>query len=120
MHHSMKKILLATSLLVIGASAHAETYYVDGVTIHVHNGCRSTSCVSVYAPDYGYYHEGRAVKVRRAQKEKDMSRVASVTKKQDAAPAASAPVVEAKPTAAPAATPETATPAKSSDNAASK
>ena len=119
----MKKILLATALLVLGASAHAETYHVDGVTIHVSDGCRSSSCVSVYAPGYGYYHEGHQAKVRRAQKEqKDTSRVASVTKKEDAAPAAVAatPVVEAKPAAAPAATPEAAAPAKPLDDAAIK
>ena len=96
----MKKILIAASLLLIGASAHAGTYSVEGVTVHVQDGCRSSSCVSVYAPDYGYYHGGRSVKVRKAHK--DASRVASA-KKEDAAttsaPAAAAPAAEAAPAA---------------------
>jgi hypothetical protein len=57
---AMKTIMIAAAaLLAVGASAHAETYNIEGVTIHVGNGCRSSSCVSVDAPGYGYYHGER-------------------------------------------------------------
>jgi hypothetical protein len=49
----MKKIVFAAAVLMISASAHAGTYSYDGVTVHVQDGCRSSSCVSVYAPGYG-------------------------------------------------------------------
>ena len=94
----MKKIVIAAALLMISASAHAGTYSYDGVTVHVQDGCRSSSCVSVYAPGYGYYDGGRAVKVRKAHK--DTARVA-VAKKDDTAPAA-AKAPEADVQAAPA------------------
>ena len=51
----MKKIVLAASLLLISATAHAGTYSVEGVTVHVRDGCMSARCVSVNAPGYGYY-----------------------------------------------------------------
>jgi hypothetical protein len=104
----MKKIVFAAALLMISASAQAGTYSVDGITVHVQDGCRSSSCVSVYAPDYGYYHEGRSVKVHKAQK--DTARVASA-KKEDAAvpaPAAAAPAAEATPAKTPEAAPQAA------------
>jgi hypothetical protein len=105
----MKKIIIAAAaLFAITASAHAETYNVEGVTIHVGNGCRSSSCVSVYAPGYGYYHGERSSdRVHKAHK--DAARVAAMAKKDDAAtPAAAAPAVEAAPAAetAPVATPQ--------------
>ena len=96
----MKKLIVAAALLTISATAHAGTYNVDGVTIHVQDGCRSSSCVSVYAPGYGYYRGGGPVKVRKAQK--DTARVASARKDDAAAPAPAA----AEP--APAKTPEAA------------
>jgi hypothetical protein len=107
----MKKIVVATALLMISASAHAGTYSVDSITVHVQDGCRSSSCVSVHAPGYGYYHGGGSVKVHKAQK--DTARVASA-KKEDAAvpaPAAAAPA-QATPAKAPEAAPSDATPAK--------
>ena len=70
----MKKLVLAAAVLMVSASAHAGTYSYDGVTVHVQDGCRSSSCVSVYAPGYGYYNGGRTVKVRKAHK--DTARVA--------------------------------------------
>jgi hypothetical protein len=98
----MKKIVIAAAFLMIGASAHAETYSVEGVTVHLRDGCRSSSCVSVYAPGYGYYHDGRSAKVHKAHKE--TARVASA-KKEDAAatvaPVAAAPAAEATPAKAP-------------------
>jgi hypothetical protein len=106
----MKKIVFAAALLMISASAQAGTYSVDGITVHVQDGCRSSSCVSVYAPGYGYYHGGGSVKVHKAQK--DTARVASA-KKEDAAapaPAAAAPVAAAPAEATPAKTPEAAAP----------
>jgi hypothetical protein len=120
----MRKLVIAAALLTISAAAHAGTYNVEGVTIHVQDGCRSSSCVSVYAPEYGYYHGGGAPRVHRAHK--DTSRIASVAKKEDAATApaaaasdAAAPVTEATPAkvpetaaAAPQATPADAVPAK--------
>lgn len=83
----MKKFVFAATVLMISASAHAGTYSYDGVTVHVQDGCRSSSCVSVYAPGYGYYDGGRAVKVRKAHK--DTARVATA-KKEDTAPATAA------------------------------
>jgi hypothetical protein len=106
----MKKIVFAAALLTISVSAHAGTYSVDGITVHVQDGCRSSSCVSVYAPGYGYYHGGGSVKVHKAQK--DTARLASA-KKEDAAapaPAAAAPFAAAPAEATPAKTPEAAAP----------
>jgi hypothetical protein len=104
----MKKLVIAAALAVIGASAHAGTYDVEGVTIHVADGCRSSSCVAVYAPGYGYYHGGSPARLRKAHK--DTSRVAAVAKKDDAAaPAATtAPAVDATPAATPDKAPEPA------------
>jgi hypothetical protein len=105
----MKTIMIAAAaLLAVGASAHAETYNIEGVTIHVGNGCRSSSCVSVDAPGYGYYHGERSARLHKAHKE--TARVAAVTRKDDATtpPAAAAPAVEAAPAAeaAPVKTPD--------------
>ena len=95
----MKKLVIAAALALIGASAHAGTYNVEGVTIHVQDGCASTSCVSVYAPGYGYYHSGSSARLHKPHK--DTSRVAAVTRKDaaTAAPAATAPAVDAAPAA---------------------
>src|SRR6202051_4225155 len=102
----MKKIVIAATLLPISASAHAGTYSYEGVTVHVQDGCRSSSCVSVYAPGYGYYHGGHQAKVRKAHK--DTARVASA-RKEDAAPApAAAAPAETTPMKTPEATPQTA------------
>ena len=113
----MKKIVFAAGLLMISASAHAGTYSYEGVTIHVQEGCRSSSCVSVYAPGYGTYHGAGAVKVHKTHK--DTARVASAASKEDAAavpataaPAAAAPAVEATPARTPGAAPSDAAPAK--------
>ena len=107
----MKHIVIAAALLTISAAAHAGTYQVEGVTIHVQDGCRSSSCVSVYAPEYGYYHGGGAPRVHKAHK--DSSRVAAITKKEDAAPAAAAAApVAAAPATAPQAAPTDAAAAK--------
>src|SRR5260370_22705628 len=105
----MKKFAIAAGLLVISASAHAGTYSYDGVTVHVQDGCRSSSCVSVSAPGYGYYHGKRAVKV--AKVHKDTSRIVSA--KQDGAPPAATDATPAKTPEAPAPTPSSdAAPAK--------
>ena len=114
----MKKIALAASLLLISATAHAGTYSVEGVTVHVQDGCMSARCVSVNAPGYGYYdgaahRGGRNAKI--AKVHKDSSRIAS-TAKSDAATAAPAPAVEV----APAQPAEPAPPALSSDTAPAK
>ncbi len=113
-----KIIIAAATLFAITASAHAETYHVEGVTIHVGSGCRSSSCVSVDAPGYGSYHGERSARLHKAHK--DTARVAAVTRKDDAAvtPAATAPAPAPEPAAAktPDATPQAAptdtTPAK--------
>jgi hypothetical protein len=106
----MKKIVIAAALLAISASAHAGTYNYDGVTIHVQDGCRSSSCVSVYAPGYGYYYNGgHQAKVHKIHK--DTSRVAS-TKKEDAATPAAETTAARTPEAVPQATPSDATPVK--------
>jgi len=111
----MKKLVIAAALLVIGASAQAGTYNVEGVTIHFQDGCRSSSCVSVYAPGYGYYHSGSSARLHKAHK--DTSRVAAVTKADDktVAPAATAPTVDAAPAATPDKAPETTPQAAPSD-----
>ena len=97
----MKKFVIAAAFALIAGSAHAGTYNVEGYSIHVSEGCASTSCVSVYAPGYGYYHGGSPARVRKAHK--DTSRIAAVTKKDDttATPATAAPAVDATPAAAP-------------------
>jgi hypothetical protein len=104
----MKKIVFAAALLMISASAHAGTYSYEGVTVHVQDGCRSSSCVSVNAPGYGSYNGGHAVKVRKAHK--DTARVASA-RKEDAAPAAEATPAKA-PEAAASAVPSEIAPGK--------
>lgn len=78
----MKKLVItAAALLAITASAHAETDNIEGVTIHVGNGCRSSSCVSVYAPGYGSYHGERSARLHRSHK--DTARVAALARKDD-------------------------------------
>ncbi len=101
----MKKIMIAAALLTLSASAHAGTYTYEGVTIHVQDGCRSSSCVSVYAPGYGSYNGGHQAKVHKAHK--DTARIAT-NRKEDAAPAPAAPAVEAAPAKTPDAAPSTA------------
>ena len=123
---AMKTIMIAAAaLLAIGASAHAETYNIEGVTIHFGSGCRSSSCVSVDAPGYGYYHGERSARIHKAHK--DSARVAAVTKKDDAAttPAAApaaeaAPAADAAPVKTPDATPQAAPQAAPSDTAPAK
>ena len=123
---AMKTIMIAAAaLLAIGASAHAETYNIEGVTIHVGSGCRSSSCVSVDAPGYGYYHGERSARIHKAHK--DSARVAAVTKKDDAAttPAAApaaeaAPAADAAPVKTPDATPQAAPQAAPSDTPPAK
>ncbi len=85
----MKKIVVAAVLVMISASAHAGTYSYEGVTVQMQDGCRSSSCVAVDAPGYGYHHGERAVKVHKARKlHKDQARIAATTK--NAAPAGEA------------------------------
>jgi hypothetical protein len=113
----MKKLVItAAALFAITASAHAETYSIEGITIHVGNGCRSSSCVSVYAPGYGSYHGGRPARLHKAHK--DTAQVASVARKDDSAatPATTTPATPAaEPVAAatPEAIPQAAPPAAS-------
>jgi hypothetical protein len=92
----MKTIAFAAGLLLISVAAHAGTYHVDGVTLRIQDGCKSSTCVAVDAPGYGSYeganHRGRhAPKVRNLKK--DQSRFTSA--KQDAA----VPVTTATPPA---------------------
>jgi len=115
----MKKIVLAASLLLISATAHAGTYSVEGVTVHVQDGCMSSRCVAVYAPGYGYYdgatdRGGHTGKVHKAHKES--SRFVSAATKSDANSAVPAPATEAaraqQGTTSPQAQPSDASPAK--------
>jgi hypothetical protein len=104
----MKRFVIAAALLVVSASAHAGTYSYEGITVHVQDGCRSSSCVAVYAPGYGYYSGGHAVKVRKVHK--DTSRIAAARKEDAAgAPAAAAEAASAQ---TPEAAPVDAAPAK--------
>jgi hypothetical protein len=97
---NMQKLVIAAAFALISASAHAGTYSVEGYTIHVSDGCSSSSCVSVYAPGYGYYHGGSSARLHKAHK--DTSRFAAVTKKDDAKAApGTAPAVDATPAATP-------------------
>jgi hypothetical protein len=105
----MKKIVIAVALLTISASAHAGTYNYEGVTVHLQDGCMSSSCVSVYAPGYGSYNSGHPVKVRKAHR--DTAHLASA-RKEDAAPPAAAPAAEATPAKTPEAAPADSAPAK--------
>jgi len=105
----MKKIVIAAALLAISASAHAGTYNYEGVTVHLQDGCMSSSCVSVYAPGYGSYTGGHAVKVRKAHR--DTAHLASA-RKDDAAPPATAPAADATPAKTPEAAPADSAPAK--------
>lgn len=105
----MKKLVIAASLLMISASAHAGTYSYEGVTVHVQDGCRSSSCVSVYAPGYGSYNGGRTAKVHKAHK--DTARLASA-RKQDAAAVEATPAAEAAPAKVQEAAPSDAAPTK--------
>lgn len=111
----MKRIIVAAAFLMIGASAHAGVYNVEGVTIRVQDGCMSSACVSVDAPGYGAYRGGRTAKVH---KHKDTTRIASV-KKDDAA---ATPAASAAPTAetTSAKSPDTAPPAAPADVTPSK
>jgi hypothetical protein len=112
----MKKLVIAAALVLIGASAHAGTYNVEGYSIHVQDGCASSSCVSVYAPGYGYYHGGSPVRAH-----KDTSRVATVTRKDAAAaPAATTQAVDVAPAVTPDKAPETAPQATPSEAAPAK
>lgn len=108
----MRKSLIAAAVLMIGASADAATYRIDGVTIHVPTRCASTSCVSVTAPGYRHYRAGRRVKPRKERNE--IKAVAVSTKKDEAVAAPAAAAVPAAP--APAAAPALAV--KAPDNAA--
>jgi len=97
----MKKLVItAAALFALTASVHAETYNIEGVTIRVGNGCRSSSCVSVHAPGYGSYHGERPARLHKAHK--DAAQVASVARKDDSA-AAPAATAAATPSAEPAA-----------------
>ncbi len=79
--NAMKKIVVAAALVMISASAHAGTYSYEGVTVQMQDGCRSSSCVAVNAPGYGYYHGERAVKAHKARKlHKDQARIAATSK----------------------------------------
>jgi hypothetical protein len=111
----MKKFVIAAALVMIGGSAHAGTYNVEGYTIHVQDGCASSACVSVYAPGYGYYHGGPSARVHKAHK--DPSRVVAMSKKDAAiaAPATTAAAVNAAPAATPDKAPEAAAQAAPSD-----
>jgi hypothetical protein len=91
----MRKILIAVAVLMLGTSANAATYRVDGVTIHVPTGCGSTSCVSVAAPGYGYYHGARRVKPRKERNE--VKAVAVSTRKEEAVAAPAAAAMPANP-----------------------
>jgi hypothetical protein len=108
----MKKLVIAAAFALISASAHAGTYSIEGYTIHVSDGCGSSSCVSVYAPGYAYYHGGSSVRVHKVHK--DASRLAAVTKK-DSATAAATPAIDATPAATPDKAVEPAGPAAPSD-----
>jgi hypothetical protein len=106
----MKKIVIAAALLMSSASAHAGTYSYEGVTIHLQDGCRSSSCVSVYAPGYGAYQGGKQMNIRKARK--DAARVASARKEDAAvnrASTAATPAVQTAPDAAPSAATSDAT-----------
>jgi len=110
----VKTIALAAGLLLISVAARAGTCHVDGVTIRIQDGCRSSTCVAINAPGYGSdagtNSRGRhATKVRNPKK--DQSRFTSA--QQDAA----TPVTTA---AAPAKAPEQPAHIATSDAAPAK
>jgi hypothetical protein len=92
----MKRLVLATALVLISASAYAGTYNFQGVTVNVQDGCRSATCVAVNAPGYGSYNGKTLSATRSAKTHKDETRYASTTKA-DTAPVATAPAADATP-----------------------
>ena len=64
----MKEIVVAAALLMVSASAQAGSYSYEGVTVVMQDGCRSSSCVAVDAPGYGYHHAAGSIKVHKAGK----------------------------------------------------
>jgi len=94
----MKKIVVAAALLMISASAQAGSYRYEGITVVMQDDCRSSSCVAVDAPGYGYHHAARSMKVHKAGKiHKDQARIAATggeatpAKTPEAAPSDAAP-----------------------------
>ena len=116
----MKKFLIGAAFVMISASAHAETYYVNGVTISVPTHCNATSCVSVDAPEYGYRHDGARI---RAHAERRTIKTTAATKKSDklatvATSAAATPAAATPDTGAPAVPAADANPATAPENSA--
>ncbi len=63
----MKKLLIASALLFISASAQAATYGDGTNRVVIPNGCRAWSCMSVSVPGH-YSHNVKPVKKVRAQR----------------------------------------------------
>jgi hypothetical protein len=60
----MKKLLIATALVLASASAQAETYSSGSNRVVVPKGCSSWSCMSVSVPGH-YAHNVKPVKKAR-------------------------------------------------------
>lgn len=94
----MKKIVVAAALLMTCASAQAGSYSHEGVTVVMQDGCRSSSCVVVDAPGYGYHHAARSIKVHKSGKiHKDQARISATAKAAPAGEATPAKTPEAAP-----------------------
>jgi hypothetical protein len=64
--HAMKKLLIATALILASASAEAKTYTSGNNRVVVPKGCSSWSCISVSVPGH-YSHNVKPVKRARAR-----------------------------------------------------
>lgn len=62
----MKKLLIAAALVLVSASAQAETYSSGNNRVVVPKGCSSWSCISVSVPGH-YSHNVQPVKKARVR-----------------------------------------------------
>ncbi len=58
----MKRFLACAAFLAFSTTVNAQTYHVEGFTIHVPRNCSSSSCVSLNTPGYGNYYGGKRIR----------------------------------------------------------
>lgn len=62
----MKKLLIATALVLVAASAQAATYSDGTNRVIIPKGCKAWSCMSVSVPGH-YSHNVKPAKKKRAR-----------------------------------------------------